>query len=140
MTFHMLDALKPAAPVAFKVLCKTPRRLSPNGGGPPLNELSKAFEVYFGGFGEFKSKFTQKALTNFGSGWTWLVQKDDCSMEIVNTDDAKTPLTEEGVTPLLGCDVWEHAYYIDYRNARPKYMDAFWNLVNWDHVTNHLNS
>ncbi|MEA3291810.1 MAG: Fe-Mn family superoxide dismutase, partial [Pseudomonadota bacterium] len=74
------------------------------------------------------------AITTFGSGWGWLVKKADGSLGLASTSNAATPLTEEGVTPLLTCDVWEHAYYIDYRNARPAYLDAFWNLVNWDFV------
>jgi len=108
--------------------------LSPNGGGEPAGAVADAINGAFGSFAEFKSKFTDSAVNNFGSGWTWLVKNADGSLAIVNTSNAATPLTDEGVTPLLTVDLWEHAYYIDYRNARPNYMEAFWNLVNWEFV------
>src|SRR6056297_1177475 len=111
--------------------------LSPNGGGAPSGALAEAIERDFGSFDTFKENFTESATGNFGSGWTWLVQNGDGSLAIVNTDDAETPLTGSA-TPLLTCDVWEHAYYIDYRNARPKYLEAFWNLVNWDFVASQM--
>lgn len=107
--------------------------LSPNGGGEPEGTLKEAIERDFGSVESFKEQFSKSAATNFGSGWTWLVQNSDGKLAIVNTDDAGCPLTD-GHKPLLTCDVWEHAYYIDYRNARPKYVEAFWNLVNWDHA------
>jgi Fe-Mn family superoxide dismutase len=106
--------------------------LSPNGGGAPTGELAAAIDKAFGSFEEFKTAFNGKAVGNFGSGWTWLVKNADGSLEIVNTDDADTPIAREGQTPLFTADVWEHAYYIDYRNARPKYLEGFWNLVNWE--------
>jgi Fe-Mn family superoxide dismutase len=105
--------------------------LSPNGGGAPGGELAQAIDAAFGSFDAFKAAFTESAINNFGSSWTWLVKKADGSIAIVNTSNAATPLTDEGVTPLLTVDLWEHAYYIDYRNARPRYMEAFWALVNW---------
>ncbi len=105
--------------------------LSPNGGGEPSGALADAINKAFGSFAAFKEKFSTSAATNFGSGWTWLVKNADGSVEIVNTSNAGCPLTD-GKTPLLTCDVWEHAYYVDYRNARPKYVEAFWNLANWD--------
>ena len=108
--------------------------LSPNGGGEARGAIAEAINATFGSFAAFKEQFTNNAVTNFGSGWTWLVKQADGSIAIVNTSNAATPLTEKGVTPLLTVDVWEHAYYIDYRNARPKYMDAFWALVNWEFV------
>ncbi|MBY6185328.1 superoxide dismutase [Fe] [Marinobacter hydrocarbonoclasticus] len=108
--------------------------LSPNGGGEAKGAIADAINAAFGSFDAFKAKFTDSAVNNFGSSWTWLVKNADGSLAIVNTSNAATPLTEEGVTPLLTVDLWEHAYYIDYRNARPTYMDAFWNLVNWDFV------
>ena len=108
--------------------------LSPNGGGEPSGELADAINQAFGSFDAFKEKFSTSAATNFGSGWTWLVKSADGGVDIVNTSNAGTPMTE-GKTALLTCDVWEHAYYIDYRNARPKYVEAFWNLVNWDFVS-----
>jgi len=101
---------------------------------PQLSAENKtAIDAAFGSFDEFKAKFTTSCVTNFGSGWTWLVKNADGGLEIVNTSNAGCPLTD-GVTPLLTCDVWEHAYYIDYRNARPKYVETFWKLVNWDFV------
>lgn len=108
--------------------------LSPNGGGAPSGALASAIDSNFGSFDEFKAKFTDSAVNNFGSSWTWLVQNADGGLAIVNTSNAGTPLTDDGVTPLLTVDLWEHAYYIDYRNLRPKYMEAFWALVNWDFV------
>ncbi|WP_018414980.1 Fe-Mn family superoxide dismutase [Teredinibacter turnerae] len=108
--------------------------LSPNGGGEPTGPIADAINSAFGSFADFKEKFTTSAINNFGSSWTWLVKKADGSVEIVNTSNAATPLTDDSLTPLLTVDLWEHAYYIDYRNARPSYMDAFWNLVNWDFV------
>ncbi len=105
--------------------------LGPNGGGAPDGDLGKAITDAFGSFDAFKEQFTASAIGNFGSGWTWLVKNPDGSIEIVNTSNAGTPLSN-GQTPLLTCDVWEHAYYIDYRNARPAYLGAFWNLVNWE--------
>ena len=107
--------------------------LSPNGGGAATGAVADAINSTFGSFDAFKEEFTKSATTNFGSGWTWLVKKADGSIAIHNTSNAGCPITE-GLTPLLTVDVWEHAYYIDYRNARPKYMDAFWALVNWDFV------
>lgn len=107
--------------------------LSPNGGGAPSGVLAEAINAKFGSYDAFKEAFTKSAATNFGSGWTWLVKKADGSVDIVNTSNAATPLTTED-TPLMTCDVWEHAYYVDYRNARPKYLEAFWALVNWDFV------
>ena len=111
--------------------------LSPNGGGEPSGEVADAINKAFGSFAEFKEKFTTSAVTNFGSGWTWLVKNKDGSIEIFNTGNAGTPMTSDKQA-LLTVDVWEHAYYIDYRNARPKYMEAFWNLVNWDFVAKNL--
>ncbi|OZG74114.1 superoxide dismutase [Hahella sp. CCB-MM4] len=111
--------------------------LSPNGGGAPTGAVADAINAAFGSFEEFKKQFTDRAINNFGSSWTWLVKNADGSLEIANTSNAGTPMTD-GKTALLTVDLWEHAYYIDYRNARPAYMDAFWNLVNWDFVAKNL--
>lgn len=111
--------------------------LSPSGGGEPIGKLKEAIDAAFGDFATFKEKFTQTALTTFGSGWAWLVQKSDGSLELVSTSNADTPLTM-GHRALLTCDVWEHAYYVDYRNARPKYVEAFWNLVDWNAVAGRM--
>ena len=105
--------------------------LSPTGGGEPSGALADAINKKWGSFAAFKEAFTKSAVGNFGSGWTWLVKRTDGSVDIANTSNAATPLTTED-KPLLTADVWEHAYYIDYRNARPKYIEAFWSLVNWD--------
>lgn len=108
--------------------------LSPNGGGAPTGKVAEAIIAAFGSFDKFKEDFTNSAINNFGSSWTWLVKKADGSVAIVNTSNAGTPLTDAAVTPLLTLDLWEHAYYIDFRNARPKYIEAFWSLVNWEFV------
>ncbi len=107
--------------------------LSPNGSGEPGGALADAINAKFGSFAEFKKAFSQCAITTFGSGWAWLVKNADGSLDLVSTSNAATPLTGDQ-KPLLTCDVWEHAYYVDYRNARPQYVEAFWNLVNWDFV------
>lgn len=111
--------------------------LSPEGGGEPSGELGDAIKRDFDSFANFRDKFTESAKGNFASGWTWLVKGQDGKLKIVNTDDAKTPVTTED-TPLMTIDVWEHAYYIDYRNARPQYVDAYWHLINWDFVAKNL--
>lgn len=111
--------------------------LSPNGGGEPSGALAEAIKGTFGSYDEFKELFSQTAITTFGSGWGWLVKNESGGLEVVSSANAGNPLTS-GQTPLLTCDVWEHAYYIDYRNARPKYVDAFWNLVNWNFVEENL--
>ncbi|MDC9592041.1 superoxide dismutase [Fe] [Xenorhabdus sp. IM139775] len=111
--------------------------LSPNGGGEPTGKVADAINNAFGSFAEFKQQFTDAALKNFGSGWTWLVKKTDGTLAIVNTSNAATPLTGED-KPVLTVDVWEHAYYIDYRNARPQYLEHFWALVNWKFVEENL--
>lgn len=108
--------------------------LKPQGGGEPTGALADAINKAFGSFSEFKEQFTQTAVTTFGSGWGWLVQNADGSLELVSTSNAQCPMTQNQ-TALLTCDVWEHAYYIDYRNARPKYLENFWQLVNWDFVS-----
>jgi len=107
--------------------------LSPSGGGAPSGELAAAIDKAFGSFDEFKKALSTSAATNFGSGWTWLVKNSEGGVEIVNTSNAANPMTD-GKTPLLTVDVWEHAYYIDYRNARPKYLEEIWKLINWDFV------
>ncbi len=111
--------------------------LKPNGGGAPSGKLADAIDAAFGSFDAFKAEFTKTAIGTFGSGWAWLVQRADGSLALVSTSNAATPLTGTD-KPLLTCDVWEHAYYVDYRNARPKYVEAFWNLVNWDFVTEQM--
>jgi superoxide dismutase, Fe-Mn family len=105
--------------------------LSPKGGGAPSGRLADAINAKWGSFDAFKEAFTKSAVGNFGSSWTWLVKKADGSLDIVNTSNAATPVTTSDV-PLITCDLWEHAYYIDYRNRRPDYMGAFWSLVNWE--------
>jgi Fe-Mn family superoxide dismutase len=104
--------------------------MAPNAGGEPTGKLADAIKAKWGSVAAFKEAFNKSAAGNFGSGWTWLVKKPDGSVDIVNTSNAATPLTTSDV-PLLTCDVWEHAYYIDFRNARPKYLESFWSLVNW---------
>ena len=111
--------------------------LAPNGGGAPSGKLAEAIDKAFGSFDTFKEEFTKLSIGTFGSGWGWLVKKADGSLALASTIGAGTPLTS-GDTPLLTCDVWEHAYYIDYRNARPKYLEHFWNLVNWEFVASRL--
>jgi len=113
--------------------------LTPNGGGQPTGALADAINAAFGSFEKFKEEFTKCAITTFGSGWAWLVKSADGSLAIVSTSNAGCPLTT-GQTPLMTCDVWEHAYYIDYRNARPSYVDHFWSLVNWDFVAKNFSA
>lgn len=105
--------------------------LSPDGGGAPSGAVADAINKKWGSADKFMEAFNASAAGNFGSGWTWLVKTKDGSVDIVNTSNAATPLGSAN-TPLLTCDVWEHAYYIDYRNSRPNYLGAFWKLVNWD--------
>jgi superoxide dismutase, Fe-Mn family len=107
--------------------------LSPNGGGKPAGDVAKIITSSFGSFSGFRDHFTSAAEGRFGSGWAWLVRKDGGSLEVLSTANAETPM-RSGRLPLLTCDVWEHAYYIDYRNSRPDYIKAFWNLVNWEFV------
>ena len=111
--------------------------MKPNGGGEPTGKLADAINLAFGDFATFKDEFAKTCVTTFGSGWGWLVQRPDGSLALVSTSNANTPITGED-TPLLTCDVWEHAYYIDYRNARPKYVESFWALVNWDFVADQM--
>ncbi|OAT47248.1 superoxide dismutase [Proteus hauseri ATCC 700826] len=107
--------------------------LAPNAGGAPTGKIADAINKAFGSFEEFKKQFNDAAAKNFGAGWTWLVKKADGSIAIVNTSNAATPISSND-KPLLTVDVWEHAYYIDYRNARVKYLEEFWALVNWSFV------
>lgn len=107
--------------------------MKPKGGAEPTGTIAKAIDESFGSFSEFKEQFTKAASTLFGSGWTWLVKNSEGKLEIVSTGNAANPMTENK-KPLLTCDVWEHAYYIDYRNARIKYIENFWHLINWDFV------
>lgn len=111
--------------------------MSPNGGGTPNGKLGEEIQNAFGSFEAFKDEFTQAALGRFGSGWAWLVQNGEGKLQIMSTSNAGTPMTD-GLNALLTCDVWEHAYYIDYRNARPDYVDAFWKVVNWEFVASNL--
>ncbi|WP_311753313.1 superoxide dismutase [Fe] [Proteus columbae] len=111
--------------------------LAPNAGGAPTGKVADAINKAFGSFEEFKKQFNDAAAKNFGSGWTWLVKKADGSVAIVNTSNAATPVSGAD-KPLLTVDVWEHAYYIDYRNARVKYLEEFWALVNWSFVEANL--
>ncbi|CAM5790546.1 superoxide dismutase [Fe] [Castellaniella caeni] len=111
--------------------------LSPNGGGEPSGALRSAIEAKWGSVDAFKDAFSKSAAGNFGSGWTWLVKKADGSLDIVNTSNAGTVVNTPD-TALLTCDVWEHAYYIDYRNARATYLQHYWNLVNWDFAAKNL--
>ena len=111
--------------------------LAPNAGGEPTGAIAEAIEKTFGGFASFKEKFSKSTVGQFGSGWGWLVKNADDTIAIETTANAETPMAT-GKTCLLTCDVWEHAYYIDYRNARPKYVEEFWKLVNWDFVNKQL--
>lgn len=111
--------------------------MSPNGGGTPSGKLLEEIQNTFGSFETFKDEFTQAALGRFGSGWAWLVQNSEGKLQIMSTGNADTPMTDN-LNALLTCDVWEHAYYIDYRNARPDYVETFWKLVNWDFVASNL--
>lgn len=107
--------------------------LDPKGGGEPKGTLGNAISKTFGSFDQFLEKFTQTAVGTFGSGWAWLIQNSAGNLEIISTSNAGTPMTDNKKA-LLTCDVWEHAYYIDYRNLRPKYVESFWKIVNWDFV------
>ena len=115
--------------------------ISPDGGGSPSGDLAEAIDSAFGSLDEFKAAFKAAALTRFGSGWAWLVKKEDGSVAVTSTPNQDNPIMGEaagccGCTPLLGLDVWEHAYYLNYQNRRPDYVDAFWNIVDWSAVAN----
>ena len=107
--------------------------LSPTGGGEPSGSLADAIASRFGSFDAFRDAFNKSATTNFGSGWTWLVKSAEGELDIVNTSNAANPMSD-GLIPLMTIDVWEHAYYIDYRNARPKYLDEIWKIINWEFI------
>jgi Fe-Mn family superoxide dismutase len=111
--------------------------LSPEGGGEPTGKLSEEITQFFGSFDSFKEQFTKAAATLFGSGWAWLVKDAYGNLDIVQTSNAGCPI-KNGLTPLLTCDVWEHAYYIDKKNARPAYIEDFWKLVNWNAVAERM--
>jgi superoxide dismutase, Fe-Mn family len=111
--------------------------MSPKGGNSPSSALTKELEKAFGSVDTFKENFTEAGMTQFGSGWAWLVKNNDGKLEVVKTLNANNPMTD-GKTPLLTCDVWEHAYYIDTRNDRGKYINNFWNVVNWEFVEKNL--
>jgi Fe-Mn family superoxide dismutase len=108
--------------------------LAPKAGGKPDGKISDAINAKWGSFEAFREAYTKSAMSQFGSGWTWLVKSSDGSLDIFNSSNADCPLA--GETPLLVCDVWEHAYYVDYRNERAKYVESFWNIVNWKAVEN----
>ncbi|GGA50184.1 superoxide dismutase [Paenibacillus physcomitrellae] len=107
--------------------------IGPNGGGAPSGEVASAIDSDLGGFDKFKEEFTKAATTRFGSGWAWLVVGKDGKLAVTSTPNQDNPLME-GLTPILGLDVWEHAYYLKYQNKRPDYIAAFWNVINWDEV------
>lgn len=107
--------------------------LSPSGGGNPSGALAEAIDSKFGSFDAFKEEFGKAAATRFGSGWAWLVSNNG-ELEVMSTPNQDSPLME-GKTPILGLDVWEHAYYLNYQNRRPDYVSAFWNVVNWEEVS-----
>jgi Fe-Mn family superoxide dismutase len=112
--------------------------LSPNGGGEPSGDLATAINAAFGSFADFKTKFAEAGTTRFGSGWAWLTVGADKKLQVSSTANQDNPLmdiAEVKGTPILGMDVWEHAYYLKYQNRRPDYIAAFWNVVNWNHVT-----
>ena len=104
---------------------------SSEGGGEPAGELMEAINKSFGSFSEFKEKFTNAAATLFGSGWVWLIKDNNGKLDVIQESNAGNPI-RNGLKPILTCDVWEHAYYLDYQNKRPDYIEAFWNLINWD--------
>ncbi len=110
--------------------------LSPDGGGEPGGEIGSAIAGAFGSFDAFKDEFKKAGIGQFGSGWAWLVH-DGSGLAVAKTPNQDSPVSS-GQTPLLGCDVWEHAYYLKYQNKRPDYIDAFWNVVNWDYVGQRL--
>ncbi|HEX6228112.1 MAG TPA: superoxide dismutase [Solirubrobacterales bacterium] len=110
--------------------------LSPDGGGEPGGDLAEAIGEKFGSFDSFKEEFKAAGLARFGSGWAWLV-KDDSALAVVSTPNQDSPISD-GKTPLLGCDVWEHAYYLKYQNRRPDYLAAWWNVANWDEINKRL--
>ena len=115
------------------------KMMKQNGGGEPSGELADAINSAFGSFDDYKKKFEDAGAARFGSGWVWLIVKDDGSLAVTSTPNQDNPLmdiAEEKGTPILGCDVWEHAYYLKYQNKRPDYLSAFWNVVNWDEVAN----
>tara|TARA_R110002110_G_scaffold89822_1_gene233910 strand:+ start:223 stop:801 length:579 start_codon:yes stop_codon:yes gene_type:complete len=112
--------------------------LSPTGGGEPTGAVGDAIKAKFGSFDKFKEEFTAAAVGNFGSGWTWLIKDASGELAIVNTDDAESPISDSALTPILTLDVWEHAYYIDYRNVRPDYIKAYWELVNWEFANSNM--
>lgn len=114
--------------------------MSPEGGGDPSGDLASAIKEYFGSFKKFKEKFTNSANNHFGSGWAWLVKHRNGQLEVLSTVNAHNPMTMDSKKPLLTCDVWEHAYYIDTRNNRPKYVDNFWHIVNWNFVIKNFQS
>jgi Fe-Mn family superoxide dismutase len=114
------------------------KSMSPNGGGNPTGEIAGLIDRDFGSFDEFKAKYSAAASGHFASGWAWLVQGSDGKLKVVDTHDAGNPLRDGAGTPLLTCDVWEHAYYIDYRNARAKYVEAWWNVINWEFANENL--
>jgi len=107
--------------------------MSPNGGGSPTGEVAKAIEDKFGSFDKFKEEFSSTAASQFGSGWGWLCVDNSGNLVVTSTANQDSPYMD-GLTPILGVDVWEHAYYLNYQNRRPDYLDAFWNVVNWDQV------
>ena len=111
--------------------------LSPDGGKAPAGKIAELIDRDFGSFADFKNRFSETAVKLFGAGWAWLAQNEQGILEIVPMKDAHTPLTESK-TPILTLDVWEHAYYIDYRNARPKFVEGFWEIVNWDFANKNL--
>ncbi len=111
--------------------------MAPNAGGEPTGKIAEAINESFGSFEAFKEQFSQAAATLFGSGWAWLVKNTEGKLEITQEVNAGNPMTS-GLKPLLTCDVWEHAYYVDYRNARPTYIESFWKLVNWEFVNQQL--
>jgi len=117
--------------------------MKPNGGGQPQGDLADAINRYFGSFDKFKELFSNAAATRFGSGWAWLIVKADGTLAVTSTPNQDNPLmdvVEEKGKPLLGIDVWEHAYYLKYQNRRPEYIAAFWNVINWDEVSRRLKS
>ena len=121
------------APFLIMVLRFGTIPLSANGGGKPKDGLADAITKHFGSFDKFKELFIQAAATLFGSGWAWLVKRPDGSLDIIKESNAGNPL-RNGLTPLLTCDVWEHAYYLDYQNRRPDYIQSFWNCIDWSVV------